>query len=390
MGVNARLRNRVASAQNLAPDSVADAAARPGCRSATMCCSTRATISTDRRSIGSVLRTIYASSTIVDDTVDGCPARFRTIGKMCTPLYGQYEFDLGPAGDRCRRSRRKYARDGMRPTRLTIRRRLRPSRRYPATRAIPTSSRARRRAMRFAPDLIGRLAVSSTIARPGFNQVTAATTIDPGGSISTGNPELKPITSTGIDLSIEKYLSQAGIASFGIFDKEIRDYIVTQESSICPGVHRGGFVGQARPVHLRQCFAITCCSAWKPIMCSTSAICCPGRSGGLGVSTNWTWVQSRYDIRPGETVGAAVHLAQHCECGAALRLESGQPDVWGPTTRAATYSVWAAPRRRISGRRSGCPWISAANIKITDAVQCVFQRQEPDEYGPEAHRRVGR
>jgi outer membrane receptor protein involved in Fe transport len=65
----------------------------------------------------------------------------------------------------------------------------------------------------FAPDLIGRAAVSSTIARPGFNQVTASTSRDPSGSVSTGNPQLKPVTATGIDLSMEKYLSHAGIAA---------------------------------------------------------------------------------------------------------------------------------------------------------------------------------
>ncbi len=47
-------------------------------------------------------------------------------------------------------------------------------------------------------DLIARAAISSTIARPGFQQVTAATTTDAVGDIITGNPNLKPTTATGL------------------------------------------------------------------------------------------------------------------------------------------------------------------------------------------------
>ena len=99
------------------------------------------------------------------------------------------------------------------------------------------------------PDLIARAALSSTIARPGFQQVTAATTTDTVGDTITGNPNLKPTTATGLDLSIEDYLPHAGIASLGFFAKEIKNYIA-QKISQQPGGQQnlGGNLGIVRRI----------------------------------------------------------------------------------------------------------------------------------------------
>src|SRR6202011_1956245 len=81
------------------------------------------------------------------------------------------------------------------------------------------------------PSLLARAAYSSTFARPGFNQVNASRTIDLGsGSVAEGNPNLKPATANSFDLSIEKYLPNAGILSLGLFDKEISHYIVADNT----------------------------------------------------------------------------------------------------------------------------------------------------------------
>ncbi len=86
-----------------------------------------------------------------------------------------------------------------------------------------------------APTLIGRATYASTLARPGFNQFAASTTIDLGaGQISTGNPKLKPAFGNNFDLSIEKYLPQGGIASVGLFYKHIKDYIVSNNQGTAP------------------------------------------------------------------------------------------------------------------------------------------------------------
>jgi TonB-dependent receptor len=148
----------------------------------------------------------------------------------------------------------------------------------------------------FQPDLIGRAALSSTIARPGFQQITAATTVDVSGNTTTGNPNLKPTTATGLDLSLEKYLPYAGIASVGFFGKNIKDYIAQQVSQQPGGQQKtGGNLGivdftsftNTPSAHLYG-FEGNYVQRFKDLL--------PGPLAGLGVSVNWTWVDSWYKL----------------------------------------------------------------------------------------------
>lgn len=80
----------------------------------------------------------------------------------------------------------------------------------------------------FSDRLIARATYSTAIGRPGFNQLQAGATVDTGAlTVRIGNPDLKPTTSNAFDLSIEYYLPRSGILSFGLFDKEFDNYIVT-------------------------------------------------------------------------------------------------------------------------------------------------------------------
>lgn len=150
--------------------------------------------------------------------------------------------------------------------------------------------------------LVLRGSYSKTIARPGFNQITVATTVDPSSnSVSQGNPELKPITSDNYDASLEYYFGEAGIASISVFDKQLSNYIVTQEETgvILPntGIY-SGFTGVAKvftfanissafvrglELNYRQRFSML-----------------PGWLGGFGVAANGTLIDSRAQIRPGD------------------------------------------------------------------------------------------
>jgi TonB-dependent receptor len=146
------------------------------------------------------------------------------------------------------------------------------------------------------PDLIARAAISSTIARPGFQQVTAATTTDAVGNIITGNPNLKPTTATGLDLAIEQYLPHAGIASLGFFAKNIKDYIITDAVQALGGAQNlGGNLGIVKRISFGNAptshlfgFETNYVQHFSDIL--------PGPLGGLGVSANWTWVDSRYKV----------------------------------------------------------------------------------------------
>jgi TonB-dependent receptor len=144
------------------------------------------------------------------------------------------------------------------------------------------------------PDLLTRFAWSSTLARPGFNQDNASETVDLGSSqVTVGNPHLRAATSTNFDLDIEKYLSDAGILQFGLFDKEISNYIVANNTGteIIQGLplriytYSNSPNAYARGVELNWQQKFT----WLP-----------GFWSGFGLGANYAYVDSRFTIRPGE------------------------------------------------------------------------------------------
>ena len=126
--------------------------------------------------------------------------------------------------------------------------------------------------------------------------------MNPGAdTVSQGNPNLKPTTAQSFDLSIERYLLDGGIASFGLFDKELSNYIdnvVTTQTFPNSGLF-AGFLGPARvityaniPTARAYGFEANYEQRFKQL---------PGILGGLGAGFNWTWVDSNGDIRPGES-----------------------------------------------------------------------------------------
>lgn len=149
-------------------------------------------------------------------------------------------------------------------------------------------------------DLILRATYSTAIARPGFNQISAAKNVDTiNDVVSQGNPDLKPTTANAFDLAAEYYLPDGGIASIGLFYKDFADYII-------PTVVRGvtnypdprltgvpvevdGFqnIGSAKAqgveLNYRQKFEFL-----------------PEPLYGLGFEGNVTFVGSSGDIRQGE------------------------------------------------------------------------------------------
>ena len=205
--------------------------------------------------------------------------------------YGQYQFGFGNlgivAGVRVEETRATYA-----GNKQNIDGSIGPissDRNY--TNVFPTAQ-AR---YEFAPDLIGRFAISSTIARPGFPQVTATTQVDSSGNITSGNPNLKPTLATGFDLSIEKYLSGGGILSAGVFDKEIKDYIVQNVRQIEGVQNTGGNLGLVRVTSYDNAdksrlygLELNYVQKFRDLL--------PGPLAGFGVSANWTWVDSKYTI----------------------------------------------------------------------------------------------
>jgi iron complex outermembrane receptor protein len=82
--------------------------------------------------------------------------------------------------------------------------------------------------------LIGRPSISRTDPAPGPNTELSAD--------SAGNPSLAPEVATGIDLAVERYLSEGGVLSANLFHRRIRDLIRTvvtlEDVSWSPGQPR--------------------------------------------------------------------------------------------------------------------------------------------------------
>lgn len=80
-----------------------------------------------------------------------------------------------------------------------------------------------------------RFAASANLARPTFGQLNPSLSItEPGStqvneihSASGGNPQLKPMTSRNLDLSLEWYFSRTGSLTIAGFYKHVKNYIQT-------------------------------------------------------------------------------------------------------------------------------------------------------------------
>lgn len=78
-------------------------------------------------------------------------------------------------------------------------------------------------------DVIFRASYSLTVTRPVYNDLKGALIIDflgdEGGSGRRGNPQLLPIESSNIDLSLEWYYDDASYASIGYWTKDVENFI---------------------------------------------------------------------------------------------------------------------------------------------------------------------
>jgi TonB-dependent receptor len=87
--------------------------------------------------------------------------------------------------------------------------------------------------------LVVRTALSRTMARPSFSAMSPRFTLNNEDlEIEAGNPDLKPYTSTNLDLTVDAYTGDSNVVSVGGFYKRINDYIVgvtTNNDAAFPG-----------------------------------------------------------------------------------------------------------------------------------------------------------
>ena len=80
-----------------------------------------------------------------------------------------------------------------------------------------------------ASDVKVRASLGQTIGRPGWNAIQGGRTLNglariDGGTGSVGNPDLKPLKSTNLDLAAEYYYAKGSYLGASYFTKSIKDY----------------------------------------------------------------------------------------------------------------------------------------------------------------------
>jgi TonB-dependent receptor len=136
-----------------------------------------------------------------------------------------------------------------------------------------------------------RLAYSTAIGRPAFNQVTASTVVDEANlTITTGNPNLKPTTANNFDFTLEYYPTKDSVFEVDLFDKEFDNYI---------------FRRTVRTVINNQIFdentflnSATAYARGIELAFEEHLRFLPGPLGGLGFTANYTYVDSEGRTRP--------------------------------------------------------------------------------------------
>lgn len=88
--------------------------------------------------------------------------------------------------------------------------------------------------------IMGRFSYSKTIARPTYDKLSAAASVNPPSgptlitgqataTASSGNPSLVPLESDNLDLSFEYYFDDTSYVSVGFYDKRVRNFIGNEQ-----------------------------------------------------------------------------------------------------------------------------------------------------------------
>jgi len=168
--------------------------------------------------------------------------------------------------------------------------------------------------MKASDELQFRFAIGKGMARPDFDKLQAYTTLSQSVTSSTtgtgagqvtnvtsighvgeavGNPMLRPTTSRNIDLTAEWYFARAGSFTLGLFDKRLKDVIISQNASyqLLDAGGRAIDFSVATPVNGARGSARGVEIAYQQYFDKL-----PGWWSGFGVQANYTHVKSRRDL----------------------------------------------------------------------------------------------
>lgn len=153
--------------------------------------------------------------------------------------------------------------------------------------------------------LVLRAAATTAIGRPNYADLAPYVTIDTAaGTVSMGNPGLKPLKAANLDAAVEYYLPFQGLLSAGVFYKRIDDPIYSQQRIVQNGVFAGQTLAQAvvtSPTNADHAEVMG-----LELNAQAQLGFLPSPFDGLGVSANMTFIDSKATGVPGRTDSAPL------------------------------------------------------------------------------------
>lgn len=141
-----------------------------------------------------------------------------------------------------------------------------------------------------APQWQARAALSRTITRPDFNQLSPSLVLTPNpidpnlNQGSAGNPALRPVRSNNLDLALERGWGRGAGASLALFWKQVDGFVVNIAQL---EEHGGQPYSVSRPRNAEPARVQGAELAWQQFFDGL-----PGAWGGLGLQANYTYVDS--------------------------------------------------------------------------------------------------
>ena len=213
-------------------------------------------------------------------------------------------------------------------------------------------------------DWVLRGAVTRTIARPGFGDISPRVSIHRDDEeVSLGNPQLEPYASTNLDLSFERYIGDSGLFSSGLFHKSIDGYIVetwTNRDPAYPGYD------VTRPVNGEDATVLGLELNWQQKLDFL-----PGAWSGLLVGVSGTWLDTEFvagtEDRGGETFALpqsserlySAHLGWENDRLSARLAAVHRSEYLEEIGDDARYDLWVAPNTQLDlslEYRLGAQW----------------------------------
>ncbi len=168
----------------------------------------------------------------------------------------------------------------------------------------------------FTPDLIGRASWSTSIGRPSLGDlVPNFSANDLERTVTLDNPSLRPQFSDNYDLSLEYYLRPVGQLTFGVFRKDLTDFVYRRRTDVVDAGPDNGFSGQYAGYDI-----VSNANGGQgrvdgiEFSYLQQLTFLPGALRGLSVLTNYTYLRATGDYGqdsggPGGLVGFVPHTA---------------------------------------------------------------------------------